>query len=101
MSSISPEAIINIYIDDIRPSFNFAVVIAAFSGCMVALLVILFAFSTKESRRRWVFQLNVFAISLIVLDPFNPLSPNVYVANVALDGMLSVIFDSILLTRLF
>ncbi|KAG6328851.1 hypothetical protein ID866_10238 [Astraeus odoratus] len=115
MSSISPEVIIDTYIDAIRPNFNYVVAITAFSACMVTLLVVLFAFSTKESRRRWVFLLNVFAICLCVilgifngvtsgkavLDPFSPVSPNVYIATIVFAIVPPLIYDSILLTRLF
>ncbi|KAI6045884.1 hypothetical protein EDC04DRAFT_2888471 [Pisolithus marmoratus] len=59
MSSVTgSEVAIDTFIDEIRPSFNYIVADAACSGCLFTLLVVLLGFSTKESRRRLVFQLN-------------------------------------------
>ncbi|KAI6154172.1 hypothetical protein BKA82DRAFT_4098340 [Pisolithus tinctorius] len=91
-SEISPDVIIDGFIAGIRPSFDAILSATAFSACLLTLLVVLFAFSTKESRQRLVFRLNVLAICVLTVNPFNPVSKGVYVAS---------IYDSILLTRLF
>ena len=111
----SPEVIITAFIDAIHPNFNYVVGITAFSGCLVTLLVVLFAFSTKESRRRLVFHLNVFAICLAlilgifngitsgtaILQPFNLVPMSVYVATIVFAVFPPLFYDSILLFRLF
>ncbi|KAI6154171.1 hypothetical protein BKA82DRAFT_2768955 [Pisolithus tinctorius] len=79
------------------------------------LCIVLFALSTRESRRRVVFRLNVFAICIVltmgvlvgltngkaIVDPFNPLPTSVYFAGVAFSVFPPLPCDSILLTRLF
>ena len=111
----SPEVIITAFIDAIHPSFNYVVVLTTFSSCLLTLLVVLFAFSTKESRRRLVFHLNVLAICLAlilgifsgitsgraVLDPFHLVSKNVYIATIVFAVFPPLFYDSILLFRLF
>lgn len=111
----SPEIIITSFIDAIHPNFNYVVGITAFSGCLVTLLVVLFAFSTKESRRRLVFRLNVLAILLAltlgvlnaitssnaVLDPFHLVSMDLYTATIVFAVFPPLFYDSILLFRLF
>ncbi|KAI6042570.1 hypothetical protein EDC04DRAFT_2600881 [Pisolithus marmoratus] len=63
MSSVTePEAIIHGFVDLIRPSLVTIVVDTIFSASLFTLFVVLLALSTRESRRRLVFQLNVFAI---------------------------------------
>ncbi|KAI6044544.1 hypothetical protein EDC04DRAFT_2599295 [Pisolithus marmoratus] len=65
MSSVTdPEATINALVDFIRPYFVRIVTTAAFSASLFTLLIVLLALSTKESRRRVAFRLNVFAICI-------------------------------------
>ncbi|KAI6038867.1 hypothetical protein EDC04DRAFT_1843295 [Pisolithus marmoratus] len=116
MSSItSPEAVINEFTDEIRPSLDYVLASTACSACLFTLLVVLFGFSTKESRRRVVFQLNVFAICVAltlgiltglnsgkaIVDPFNPVSTGVYITAVVFALYPPLLYDSILLARLF
>ncbi|KAI5998169.1 hypothetical protein EDD15DRAFT_2194360 [Pisolithus albus] len=63
-SATDPESIINNYVEFIQPAFVAVITIAAFSASLFTLLVVLLALSTKESRRRLVFRLNVFAICI-------------------------------------
>ncbi|KAI6106389.1 hypothetical protein EDD16DRAFT_1713511 [Pisolithus croceorrhizus] len=109
------EVIINDFIAAIRPNFDYVLTDTAFSACLLTLLVVLFAFSTQESRRRLVFRLNVLAIivalalgifsSLVsgraILDPFNQVSKGIYIASVVFAVFPPVLYDSILLTRIF
>ena len=111
----SSEIIITGFIGAIRPSFDYVVVLTTLSSCLLTLLVVLFAFSTKESRRRLVFHLNVLAICLTlilgifsgitsgqaVLDPFHLVSKNVYIATIVFAVFPPLFYDSILLFRLF
>ncbi|KAI6035884.1 hypothetical protein EDC04DRAFT_2174761 [Pisolithus marmoratus] len=108
------QLIISNFIDTIRPPFEFVVGVTALSACLVTLLVILFLFSTHESRRRPVFCLNVIAISTAVVlsilsgitsgraifDPFSPTGEGIYIATVFFAIFPPVFYDSILLTRL-
>lgn len=114
-SEISPDVIIDGFIAGIRPSFDAILSATAFSACLLTLLVVLFAFSTKESRQRLVFRLNVLAIcaaltlgvltglvgGTAIVNPFNPVSKGVYVASIVFAIFPPVLYDSILLTRLF
>ncbi|KIM62306.1 hypothetical protein SCLCIDRAFT_832940 [Scleroderma citrinum Foug A] len=111
----SSEIVITAFIGAIRPSFDYVVVLTTLSSCLLTLLVVLFAFSTKESRRRLVFHLNVLAICLTlilgifsgitsgqaVLDPFHQVSKNVYIATIVFAVFPPLFYDSILLFRLF
>ncbi|KAI5997357.1 hypothetical protein EDC04DRAFT_2585116 [Pisolithus marmoratus] len=108
------QLIISNFVDTIRPPFEFIVGVTALSSCLVTLLVILFLFSTHESRRRPVFCLNVIAISTAVVlsiltgitsgraifDPFSPTGEGIYVATIFFAIFPPVFYDSILLTRL-
>lgn len=114
-SDAATEIIINDFVAAIHPNFNYVLTDTAFSACLLTLLVVLFAFSTQESRRRLVFRLNVLAIvvalalgifsSLVsgraILDPFNQVSKGIYIASVVFAVFPPVLYDSILLTRLF
>ncbi|KAI6133747.1 hypothetical protein EV401DRAFT_2193118 [Pisolithus croceorrhizus] len=96
-SATDSEAFVNAFINTIHPSFNYTVANTAFSASLFTLCIFLFALSTKESRRRVVFRLNVFAICIVlvmgvligltngkaIIDPFNPLPTSVYIAGVA------------------
>ncbi|KAI6015605.1 hypothetical protein EDC04DRAFT_2578212 [Pisolithus marmoratus] len=114
-SSTNPEVVIDAFVAEIHPYFDYVLAGTAFSACLFTLLVVLFAFSTKESRRRLVFRLNVLAtciamtlgvmIGLVsgkaIVDPFNQVSKSAYVASVVFAIFPPVLYDSILLTRLF
>lgn len=110
----SQEAI-TAFVDTIHPNFDYVVGTSAFSSCLLTLLVVLLAFSTKESRRHLVFYLNVLAICLaltfgmligvtngaIILDPFHLVSKDVYITAIAFAAFAPLFYDSILLFRLF
>ncbi|KAI6136097.1 hypothetical protein F5141DRAFT_9444 [Pisolithus sp. B1] len=114
-SATSPEVIIDAFVAQIHPYFDYVLSATAFSACIFTLLVVLFAFSTKESRRRLVFRLNVLAICVsmtlgiliglvsgkAITDPFNQVSKSVYIASIVFALFPPVLYDSILLTRLF
>ncbi|KAI5981428.1 hypothetical protein EDD15DRAFT_375195 [Pisolithus albus] len=115
MSSVTyPESIINDYVEFMQPVFVTLIVNAAFSASLFTLLVVLLALSTKESRRRLVFRLNVFAICIaltmgivvgfcdgkLLLMLYLPPSA-LSVTSMALVVFLPFFSDSILLTRLF
>ncbi|KAI5985082.1 hypothetical protein EDD15DRAFT_2477297 [Pisolithus albus] len=115
MSSVTnSEATINAFVNAIRPNFDYIIVVAAFSACMFTLFVLLLALSTKESRRRMVFRLNVLAIctalttsmlsglcsGMAIVDPFHPVSKSVFFAASAFIYFPPLLYDSILLTRL-
>ncbi|KAI6045894.1 hypothetical protein EDC04DRAFT_3024794 [Pisolithus marmoratus] len=116
MSSVSDsEATIIAFVNTIRPNFNYIITITAFSACLFTLFVVLLALSTKESRRRVVFRLNAFAICLAlttsilaglsngkaIVDPSNPVSIGVFIAASVSVCFPPLLYDSILLTRLF
>ncbi|KAI6030992.1 hypothetical protein EDC04DRAFT_2898279 [Pisolithus marmoratus] len=114
-SSTNPEVVIDDFVAEIHPYFDYVLAGTAFSACLFTLLVVLFAFSTKESRRYLVFRLNVLAtciamtlgvmIGLVsgkaIVDPFNQVSKGAYVASIVFATFPPVLYDSILLTRLF
>ncbi|KAI6030978.1 hypothetical protein EDC04DRAFT_2922535 [Pisolithus marmoratus] len=114
-SSTNPEVVIDDFVAGIHQYFDYVLAGTAFSACLFTLLVVLFAFSTKESRRRLVFRLNVLAICIAmtlgvmiglvsgkaIVDPFNQVSKGAYVASIVFAIFPPVLYDSILLTRLF
>lgn len=105
---------VKVFINAVHPSFDFILASTALSASLFTLLVALFVFSTKESRCRVVFRLNVFAICLaltlgiliglacgkVITDPFNHAWKSFYVAAVAFALCSPLLYDSILLTRL-
>ncbi|KAI6032517.1 hypothetical protein EDC04DRAFT_2898114 [Pisolithus marmoratus] len=116
MSSVTgPEVAINAFIDQIRPCFDYILAGTACSASLFTLLIVLLGFSTKESRRRLVFQLNVLAICVAltlgiltgltsgkaIVDPFNQVSKSVYITAIVFALYPPLLYDSILLTRLF
>ncbi|KAI6102436.1 hypothetical protein EDD16DRAFT_1843568 [Pisolithus croceorrhizus] len=116
MSSVTnSEATINAFVNAVRPAFGYVVAATAFSTCLFTLFITLLALSTKESRRRLVFRLNVVAICLAlttsaliglmtgeaVVNPFNQVSKSVSVAAVTFLSCSPLLYDSMLLTRLF
>ncbi|KAI6152520.1 hypothetical protein BKA82DRAFT_763847 [Pisolithus tinctorius] len=104
-STADSRAIINGFVNAIRPCFIFAVADVALSASLFTLFVFLLALSTKESRRRTVFRLNVFAISLGLNDDI--LGQGYWLPNSIPDAAAAfnifppLLCDSILLTRLF
>ncbi|KAI6032520.1 hypothetical protein EDC04DRAFT_2232575 [Pisolithus marmoratus] len=82
---------------------------------LFTLLIVLLRFSTKESRRRLVFQLNVLVICVAltpgiltgltsgkaILDPFNQVSKSVYITATVFALYPPLLYDSILLARFF
>ncbi|KAI6120960.1 hypothetical protein EDD16DRAFT_810956 [Pisolithus croceorrhizus] len=113
-SATGAEEAVSAFINTIQSSFDFILASTALSACLFTLLVTLFVFSTRESRRRVVFRLNVFAICLsmtlavliglacgrLILDPFNPVWESFYATAVAFAPYPPILYDSILLTRL-
>ncbi|KAI6102957.1 hypothetical protein F5141DRAFT_1217531 [Pisolithus sp. B1] len=100
------EATIIVFVNTIRPVFINIISNIAFSACVSTLFVVLFALSTKESRRRLVFRLNVLAICLVltmelIFDSSNLVSINIYIATIIFLVFPPLLYDSILLTRLF
>ena len=115
MSQADGQEVITAFVDSMRLTFNYIVVTAALSGCLSTLLIVLFAFSTKKSRRRPVFYLNVLAIFLALTSsiftgitsgtaifyPFHLVPKGVYLATIAFTVFPPLFYDSILLFRLF
>ncbi|KAI6031192.1 hypothetical protein PISMIDRAFT_6627 [Pisolithus microcarpus 441] len=115
LSAPDPESSINEYVKHIQPAFALLVANTAFSTSLFTLLVVLLALSTRESRRRPVFQLNVLAICTaltmgvvvgfcngkLVLSEVGRLPVALYITSMALTVFLPLLSDSILLTRLF
>ncbi|KAI6140759.1 hypothetical protein BKA82DRAFT_137122 [Pisolithus tinctorius] len=116
MSSVTdPEAVIDKFVSDMRPNFVSFMANTAFSASLFTLFITLLALSTKESRRRLVFRLNVFAICLVltmgillgiqfgkpIVDPFNPPKTSVITVVVIFVLFPPILCDSILLTRIF
>lgn len=113
-NSTDQEAIITSFIQDIRAPFTFITVVTPLCACLVTLLVVLFAFSTAESRRRLIFRLNVIAICFAlmlgvlnfivsgnaILRPFSPVSQSLYAVTIIFAMFPPVFYDSILLTRI-
>ncbi|KAI6154149.1 hypothetical protein BKA82DRAFT_24212 [Pisolithus tinctorius] len=109
MPSVTGTEAVNAFVVAIRPSFNYILASTALSACLFTLLVALFVFSTRESRRRVVFRLNVFAICLaltlgtligLACGKFNHAWKQYYVVAVAFALWCPLLYDSILLTRL-
>ncbi|KAI6030977.1 hypothetical protein EDC04DRAFT_2605240 [Pisolithus marmoratus] len=118
MSSVTdPEAIkiINGFVDFIHPTVVGSVANTVFSASLFTLFIALLALSTKESRRRLVFRLNVLAVCLtltmgilvnfgngkVILSQLYWLPKSVAVAEIAFILFPPVLCDSILLTRFF
>lgn len=113
-NSTDQEAIITSFIQDIRAPFTFITVVTPLCACLVTLLVVLFAFSTAESRGRLIFRLNVIAICFAlmlgvlnfivsgnaILRPFSPVSQSLYAVTIIFAMFPPVFYDSILLTRI-
>lgn len=114
MPSVKGTEAVNAFVVAIRPSFNYILASTAMSACLFTLLVALFVFSTRESRRRVAFRLNIFAICLaltlgtliglacgkVIIDPFNHAWKQYYVVAITFALWCPLLYDSILLTRL-
>ncbi|KAI6102951.1 hypothetical protein F5141DRAFT_1293561 [Pisolithus sp. B1] len=114
-SATDSEATINAFVTTIGLDFGYIIAITAFSACLFTLFVLLLALSTRESRRRIVFRLNMLAICLAlttsilggilngkaIVDPSNPVSTSVFIAASTFVYFPPLLYDSILLTRLF
>ncbi|KAI6146228.1 hypothetical protein BKA82DRAFT_2241773 [Pisolithus tinctorius] len=114
-STTDPRAVINGFVNAILPAFIYTVANTAFSASLLTLFVVLLALSTKESRRRAVFRLNVLAICLVltmgvlagfgcgkaIVGQADWLPHSVPDAGAAFTIFPPLLCDSILLTRLF
>ncbi|KAI6137909.1 hypothetical protein BKA82DRAFT_4357385 [Pisolithus tinctorius] len=117
MSSVTGlETTLNGFVDEIRQNFNYVLAGIACSSRLFTLLVWLLGFSSKESRRRVVFQLNVLVIVICValtlgilvgltsekaiIDGYNQVSKSVYIAAITFALYPPLLSDSILLIRL-
>ncbi|KAI6120966.1 hypothetical protein EDD16DRAFT_811100 [Pisolithus croceorrhizus] len=114
-SAVDPQVIINKFVNVTYPVFVLLVANTAFSASLFTLFIVLLALSTKESRRRVVFRLNVFAICLVltmsvlvgycngkaVLGKSYWVPESLPTAGIALTVFPPLLCDSILLTRLF
>ncbi|KAI6032522.1 hypothetical protein EDC04DRAFT_2232626 [Pisolithus marmoratus] len=116
MSSVTDsEATINAFVNTIHPSFDYILATTASTACVFTLFAVLCALSTKESRCRLAFRLNALAICLVlmtsiltgltngkaIVDPFNPVSTSVYLASIVFTIFPPLLYDSMLLIRLF
>lgn len=113
-SATDPGTIVDQYVASIEPAFVVLLANTAFSASLFTLFVVLLALSTKESRRRVVFRLNVLAICIvltmgvlvgfgdgkIVLNKLGQLSQGTFIASMAFTVFPPLLSDSILLTRL-
>lgn len=59
--------IIEGYVQGIRPAFAFILIPAVFGSMLLPLLILLFALSTAQTRRRPIFILNVLAVGLGII----------------------------------
>ncbi|KAI6025727.1 hypothetical protein F5J12DRAFT_445898 [Pisolithus orientalis] len=113
-NSTAQEVIITDFVRNIRAPFTFVTVVTSLCACLIPLLVVLFVFSTAESRRRLIFRLNVIAICFAlvlgvlnfvvsgsaILRPLDPIPASVYTATIIFAMFPPIFYDSILLTRL-
>lgn len=102
------------YIEAIRPSLNFILVLTPLGSVLVPLILTLFFFSTPQSRRHPVFILNILAcLSGIIeaalnaaletkqiLYPLEPISKELLTSVIAFSIVSPVFIDSILLFRI-
>ena len=102
------------YIAAIRPSLNFILVLTPLGAVLVPVILILFFFSTPETRRHPVFIFNILACcsgiceaainaaleTKQIIYPNQPVSPSLLTAVIAFATISPVFIDSILLFRL-
>ncbi|KAI6141873.1 hypothetical protein BKA82DRAFT_727032 [Pisolithus tinctorius] len=114
-STTDSEATIIAFVGAIRPALYYIIVTTAFSACLFTFFVVLIALSTKESRRRLAFRLNALAIRHVItmgvligwaavepiLSPFSQVPAGVLISLVIFLFYSPLLYDSILLTRLF
>ncbi|KAJ7912903.1 hypothetical protein B0H13DRAFT_515680 [Mycena leptocephala] len=67
IASVDPQAIIATFALAIRPAIAFIVITTILGTILIPLLVLLFALSTPQSRRKPIFILNVVAVSLGII----------------------------------
>ncbi|KAJ7923760.1 hypothetical protein B0H13DRAFT_1979254 [Mycena leptocephala] len=67
IASVDPQAIIATFAQAIRPAIAFIVITTILGTILIPLLVLLFALSTPQSRRKPIFILNVVAVSLGII----------------------------------
>jgi hypothetical protein len=102
------------YIEAIRPSLNFILVLTPLGAVLIPLIIVLFVFSPPHSRRHPVFILNVLACcsgiaeavvnatleTNQILYPLRPISKGLLTAVIALATISPLFIDSILLFRI-
>ncbi|KAF9467113.1 hypothetical protein BDZ94DRAFT_1249604 [Collybia nuda] len=102
------------YTAAIRPSLNFILILTPLGSILVPVILVLFFFSTKDSRRHPVFILNILACCSGIFEaglnaaletkqiiyPNEPVSPTLLTAVIAFAIVSPVFIDSILLFRL-
>ncbi|KAI6106260.1 hypothetical protein EDD16DRAFT_1871019, partial [Pisolithus croceorrhizus] len=113
-SATDPESTIDGYVERIQPAFFVLLANTAFSASLFTLFVVLLVLSTKESRRRVAFRLNVLAICIVltmgvlvgfgdgktVLNELDQPLPATFITSMAFTVFPPLLADSILLTRL-
>jgi hypothetical protein len=67
IASVDPQAIIATFAQAIRPAVVFIVMTTILGTILIPLLVLLFALSTPQTRRKPIFMLNVVAVSLGII----------------------------------
>ncbi|KAF8202808.1 hypothetical protein K438DRAFT_1965288 [Mycena galopus ATCC 62051] len=111
---VDSQAIIETFVLAIRPAIAFILITTILGTILVPLLLLLFALSTPQTRRRPVFILNVLAVSLGlittgvslhfqilgILAPFTPISVAENLAYVVLDIWLPWFSEAVLLLRI-
>ncbi|KAJ6571263.1 hypothetical protein B0H19DRAFT_1231135 [Mycena capillaripes] len=111
---VDPQAIIETFVLAIRPAIAFILITTILGTILVPLLILLFALSTPQTRRRPVFILNVLAVSLGlittavslhfqilgILAPFSPISVAENLAYVFLDTWMPWFSEAVLLLRI-
>lgn len=102
------------YIEAIRPSLNFILVLTPLGAVLVPLIIVLFVFSPPQSRRHPVFILNILACcsgiaeaivnatleTTQILYPLEPISKPLLTTVIALSIVSPLFIDSILLFRI-
>ncbi|KAI6098798.1 hypothetical protein EV401DRAFT_2081914 [Pisolithus croceorrhizus] len=113
-SATDPESTINKYVESIQPAFFVLLENTAFSASLFTLFVVLLALSTKESRRRVAFRLNVLVVCIVlmmgvlvgfcdgkaVLNELDHPLRATYIASITFAVFPPLLSESILLTRL-
>ncbi|KAJ7884123.1 hypothetical protein B0H14DRAFT_2434728 [Mycena olivaceomarginata] len=112
--AVDPQVIIETFALAIRPAVAFILITTILGTILIPLLILLFALSTPQTRRRPVFILNVIAVSLGlittgislhfqilgILLPFKPISITENLVYLFLDVWLPWFSEAVLLLRL-